>query len=294
MDLLSLRLFLRIADTGGVSSAARDLSLSPASASARLARLEEAVGFRLFARTTRAVTLTTDGRAFLPYAQQALETLDTGLGTVRGDGSRVRGLLRMAMPGSFGRMHIVPLLGEFRARYPQVVLDLRLSDEVVNVVEGAFDLVIRNAPLADSALVARKLADDRRLLVAAPAYLERHGTPATPADLAEHACVSLAGNERWLFASGEVVTLAEALAVNDGEAMRMLLEQGAGIGIKSLWNAKQSLRAGTLVEVLPDEPLVTDSAIWALHPSGRVVAPKVRAMIDFLVASFQPAPPWEV
>lgn len=293
MDVLSLRLFLRIAERGTLSAAARDLSLSPATASARLVRLEETVGFRLFSRTTRAVSLTTDGAAFLPFAEQALENLDTGLGAVRGDGTQVRGVLRMTMPGSFGRMHIVPLLADFQARYAEVQLDLRLSDEVLDVVEGGYDLIIRNAALADSSLVARKLADDRRLLVASSDYIERHGAPAAPDELAAHRCVQLSGKERWKFADGQSVSPSRPVIVNDGEAMRMLLESGMGIGIKSVWNANDSIRSGALVEVLPGFPLASESSIWALYPGGRLVAPKVRAMIDFLVEHFSPVPPWE-
>ena len=177
MDILSLRLFLRNAELGGVSAAARDLSLSPASASARLVKLEETLGFRLFNRTTRAVSLTTDGETFFPYAQQIIETLETGFNAVRGESSQAQGLLRVAMPGSFGRMYIIPALAAFQARYPLVSLDLRLSDEVLDVVEGAYDLIIRNARLADSSLIVRKLADDRRILVASPTYLTQHGVP---------------------------------------------------------------------------------------------------------------------
>ena len=169
MDILSLRLFIRIAELGGVTAAAHDLSLSPASASARLVKLEEILGFRLFNRTTRAVSLTTDGELFLPYAQQTVETLETGRNAVRGKSSIPQGLLRMAMPGSFGRMYVIPLLAKFQSRYPLVKLDLRLSDEVLDVVEGAYDLIIRNASLEDSRLILRKLASDRRLLVASPA-----------------------------------------------------------------------------------------------------------------------------
>ncbi|MEL6881765.1 MAG: LysR family transcriptional regulator, partial [Cyanobacteria bacterium J06607_10] len=191
MDILSLRLFIRIAELGGVTAAANDLSLSPASASARLVKLEEIVGFRLFNRTTRAVSLTTDGELFLPFAQQTLETLEAGLNAVRGQEESVQGLLRMAMPGSFGRMYIIPLLVEFQERYPRVTLDLRLSDEVLDVVEGAYDLIIRNAPLADSSLIVRKLAPDRRILVASPRYLKQCGVPITPDDLAAHQCVTL-------------------------------------------------------------------------------------------------------
>lgn len=292
MDTLSLRLFLRIAELGGVSAAARDLSLSTASASARLVKLEETVGCRLFNRTTRAVSLTTDGEAFLPYAQQTIETLEAGLNAVRGQGS-AQGLLRVAMPGSFGRMYIVPILAEFQARHPLVSLDLRLSDEVLDVVEGAYDLIIRNASLVDSSLILRKLASDRRLLVASPTYLERHGVPATPAELTEHQCIILSENNRWKFENGQIISVPRSLAVNDGEAMRKLIEQGLGIGVKSVWNVSESLKSGLLVEVLPDFPLVTESSLWLLYPSRRIVAPKVHAMIDFLIEQFQPVPPWE-
>ena len=293
MDILSLRLFLRIAALGGVSAAAQDLSLSPASASARLVKLEETVGVRLFNRTTRAVSLTTDGEAFLPYAQQVIETLETGLSAVKGQGAEAEGLLRITMPGSFGRMHIIPALADFHARHPLVNLDLRLSDAVLDVVEGAYDLIIRNAPLADSSLIVRKLASDQRLLVASPAYLERHGVPSTPTDLTRHQCVILAENTRWKFENGQVINAPRSFVINDGEALRTMLEQGMGIGIKSVWNASESLKSGHLVEVLPEFPLVTETSIWLLYPSRRIIAPKVHAMIDFLLERFQPVPPWE-
>ncbi len=293
MDLLSLRLFVRIAERGGLSVAARDLNLSPASASARLARLEEGVGFRLFNRTTRAVALTTDGESFLPYAQHSIETLETGLGTLSGRGEAAQGVLRMTMPGSFGRMHVIPVLPEFHARHPRVRLDLRLSDEVLDVIEGAYDLVIRNGRLDDSGLVSRKLAADHRMLVASPDYLERHGEPTDPTALAEHRCVILADGDRWHFKNGQSVVAPRSFVVNDGEAMRQMIESGLGLGIKSAWNVNCALRAGRLVRVLPEFPLITESSIWALYPGGRIVAPKVRAMVDFLLEQFQPMPPWE-
>lgn len=293
MDTLSLRLFIRIAELGTVSSAARDLFLSPASASARLAKLEESIGFRLFNRTTRAVSLTTDGAAFLPYAQQTIETLEVGISVVSGNDAAAQGLLRLTMPGSFGRMYIIPVISEFAARYPQVNLDIRLSDEVLNIVEGAFDLIIRNAPLHDSSFIARKLASDHRLLVASPSYLEQHGSPETPQDLVKHQCVILADGNRWKFESGDIIHAPRSYVVDDGEAMRMMIETGMGIGVKSAWNINDSLRRGNLVKVLPDYPLTTESSIWVMYPSGRIVTPKVRAMIEFLLGQFSPLPPWE-
>ncbi|WP_343560759.1 LysR family transcriptional regulator [Kiloniella sp. b19] len=293
MDTLSLRLFLRVAELGSVSAAARDLSLSPASASARLSKLEDTVGFRLFNRTTRAVSPTSDGAAFIPYAQQSLETLQDGLNTIRGSAADAKGLLRITMPGSFGRMHIIPCLAEFKRRHPQITLDLRLSDEMLDVVEGAYDLIIRNAPLSDSSLIARKLATDRRLLLASPDYLERCGTPSSPEDLQNHRCVILSERYRLKFQNGAIIPLPKTFLVNDGEAMRLLIESGAGIGISSLWSAHKSLQNSKLKEILPETPLQTDSSIWALYPGNRIVSPKVRAMIDFLLERFWPVPPWE-
>ncbi|MEO1591410.1 MAG: substrate binding domain-containing protein [Cyanobacteria bacterium J06632_22] len=197
------------------------------------------------------------------------------------------------MPGSFGRMYIIPTLAEFHARYPRVSLDLRLSDTVLDVVEGAYDLIIRNAPLVDSRLIMRKLASDRRILVASPDYLKQHGVPSTPEELADHQCISLAEATKWKFENGQTVSVPHSFLINDGEALRKMLEQGMGIGIKSLWNANESLKSGVLVEVMPDFPLVTEVSLWLLYPSRRIIAPKVHAMINFLLERFQPVPPWE-
>lgn len=293
MDILSLRLFLRIAELGTVSAAARDLSLSSASASARLAKLEALAGFRLFNRTTRAVMLTADGEEFLPHAQLIIETLDTGLDALSGGGTGVKGQLRMTMPGSFGRMHIVPALSQFQARYPLVSLDLRLSDEVLNVVEGAYDLIIRIAPPEDSGLVSRKLASDQRVLAASRQYIDRHGLPATPQDLSEHKCIVLAHHNKWKFEKFGTIAVPRTFAANDAEVLREMVLQGMGISPMSVWLGSDFFQSGQLVEVLPSYQLAFDSAIWALYPGGRIVAPKVRAMIDFLLEQFSPVPAWE-
>jgi DNA-binding transcriptional LysR family regulator len=191
-------------------------------------------------------------------------------------------------------MHVIPALGDFAKRYPKVTLDLRISDEVLDVVEGAFDLIVRNTELIGSSMVVRKLAADRHVLIASPDYLDAHGTPETPAELEDHASVILHSMNRWEFTDGTVIYPKASHRLNDGEAMRLAIEAGMGIGLKSVWNAHESLRRGTLVEVLPDHPLLTKTAIWALYPAGRLVPPKVRAMIDFLVGLYTPVPPWEV
>lgn len=294
MDLLSLQLFLNIEKFHSLAEAARQMSLSPASASARLSRLEELVGFRLFNRTTRAISLTTDGAAFLPYAQQTIETLESGLSIVGGYGKQAKGILRMTIPGSFGRMHIVPILHRYQKLYPDVHLDLSLSDEVLNIVEGAFDLAIRNSKLSESSFIARKLAEDKRIIICSSDYIDKHGSPSTPKDLCKHPCINLTNNNRWKFENGELIDTPQSYVANDGEALRMMIENGMGIGMKSIWNAYKGLKTGKLVQVLEDFPLETKSSIWALYPDNRIVSPKVRSMIDFLLQEFQPIPPWEI
>ena len=295
MDTLSLQLFLLVAQKKSISAAAEELLLSSSSASARLIKLEEQVGFRLFNRSTRAVSLTSDGETFMPFAEAAITALEEGLGRIHNLDEKPQGLLRITMPGSFGRMHVVPLLGEFSRRYPEIKLELFLSDTVLDMIEGGYDLAIRNAPLPEEGnnIVARRLAIDKRILVASPDYVARRGNPRTPAELLMHQFVVLANNNKLCFQHNQVVTLDKTIVVNDGEAMRLLIENGAGIGIKSMWNAVQSLDKGKLVQVLAEHPLITQSEISLLYLKGRHVPSKVRVMIDFLVKKFQPLPPWE-
>ena len=235
----------------------------------------------------------TDGIEFLPYAQQTIETLEAGMNTVRGRESRAKGILRMAMPSSFGKMYIVPLMAKFQQRYPLIKLDLRMSDQIINMVEEAYDLVIRNAPLDDRSFIARKLAEDERILVASPEYVEQFGKPYSLEELANHKFVIFAKSNRVKFENGQQVKMQDATIVNDGEAMRMMVEYGFGIGHKSVWNVGQSIKEGKLVQVLPEFKTVTESSLWLLYPSGRMVSPKVRLMIDFLVEEFFPKAPWE-
>jgi DNA-binding transcriptional LysR family regulator len=291
IDEASLTLFLRVAKLRGVTAAARDLGVSPAAASARVMALERAVGARLFHRTTRAVSLSPDGEAFLPFAEAALEAIAGGRAATGGAGAQAVGLLRMTAPGSFARAHMMPLIPEFLARHPGVRLDLRLSDVVLDLVEGSFDLAVRDAPLADSGLIARKLAPDRRLLAAAPALAARLTSAGLDA-LAQAPCIAVARHDRWRFATGQTVRVDPVLRVDDGAAALSAAMAGVGVAVMSLWLAGDALRDGRLVPVLPDHRLADEAAIWAVHPSGRMTPLRTRAMIDFLVEAFA-LPPWE-
>ena len=297
MDIDDLSLVVRIARLGSISAAARDLGITPAAASARLAALERSLGARLLHRTTRMATLTEDGRAFLPHAEQVIDAAAAAQAALGGGQISPRGTLRIAAPASFARMHIVPGLPEFMSRYPDLRPDMRISDSVVDLVEGAFDVAVRYADLQDSSFVARRIAPDRRVLVASPDYLDRCGHPATPDDLDAHACLVVGTLDLWTFTdpNGETITkrVTPTLRINDGGAVRDAACAGLGIALMATWCADDELRAKTLVPVLSAYPLVSTQTLWVLYPSSRELAPKVRVFIDWLVERFGPEPYWD-
>jgi DNA-binding transcriptional LysR family regulator len=296
MDFQDLTLFVRIARLSSISAAARDLGVTPAAASARLAALEKGLGARLVHRTTRMATLTEDGRAFLPHAEHLLDGEATALAALASGRVAPTGVLRVAAPASFARMHIVPGLPDFLGRYPGIRPDLRISDSVVDLMEGAFDVAVRYADLSDSSFVARRLAPDRRVLVASPAYLARRGHPGTPDDLDTHACLVVGTLDLWTFRGPDGVIakrVTPALRINDGGAVRDAACAALGIALMATWCAAEELRSGALVPILNDYPLVSTQTLWTLYPSSRELAPKVRVFIDWLVARIGPEPYWD-
>lgn len=297
MEVDDLNLFLRIAQLRSISAAARDLALTPAGASARLAALEKKLGARLLHRTTRQATLTEDGLAFLPHAENVVLAAESARAALGREQATPRGTLRVAAPASFARMHIVPGLADFCGRYPDLALDMRISDSVVDLVEGAFDVAVRYAELGDSSFVARRLAPDRRVLVASPDYLDRRGRPTTADDLAGHSCLAVGTLDLWTFQGkgGERIErrITPALRINDGGAVRDAACAGLGVALMATWAAADELRSGALVPVLSDYPLVSTQTLWALYPSSRELAPKVRVFIDWLVERFGSEPYWD-
>ena len=297
MEVDDLNLFVRIAQLRNISSAARDLGITPAGASARLAALEKKLGARLLHRTTRQATLTEDGLAFLPHAEQVVAAAETARAALGREQAAPRGTLRVAAPASFARMHIVPALPDFCRQYPDLAVDVRISDSVVDLVEGAFDVGVRYAELGDSSFVARRLAPDRRLLVASADYLSRCGRPTTPDDLAEHSCLVVGTLDLWTFQGegGEQIArrIAPSLRINDGGAVRDAACAGLGIALMATWCAADELRSGALVPALPEYPLVSTQTLWALYPSSRELAPKVRLFIDWLVERYGSEPYWD-
>jgi len=259
-------------------------------------KLENSLGVKLIHRTTRKVSLTEEGQIFLPHAEEALISIQVAKAAVGVGSITPQGTLRITAPASFGRMHIIPALKEFKDLYPELKIDLRLSDGIIDLVEGGFDIAIRNAALDDSNLVARKLANDRRMLCASPDYIKEHGEPQTPEDLINHPCITLSGIDNWAFDSAEgnhKVKVSGVIRVDNGEAIRDLCASGAGITICSVWCGYKKLHSGELVQILKDYPMASNTAIWAVYPSSRLLAPKVRAFIDYFSEYFGDTPYWE-
>ncbi|WP_172581371.1 LysR family transcriptional regulator [Vibrio harveyi] len=297
MNIEHLKLFVRLASTHNISMAGQELGLSPAVASAHINKLEEGLGVRLVHRTTRKVSLTEEGQAFLPHAEEVLATVEAARGAVGVGHKAPTGTLRVTASASFGRLHLVPALKGFMAKYPELTIDFRFSDSIIDMVEGGFDVAVRLAELKDSSLVARKLAPDRRIVVASPEYLVQHGTPQSPEELVNHECVTLAGLENWVFETPEgqySMRASGSFRTDNGDAMRDACIDGLGVSINSIWSVYKQLQKGELVEILQDYPLVMNASIWAVYPSSRLIAPKVRAFIDYFAEYYGQPPYWEL
>jgi len=300
MDRLSdIALFLRVVDLGSISAAARSLDLSVAVASQRLQRLEKGLHVRLLHRTTRRLHPTPEGLALAEQGRDLVEGLEALTQDLRGSAENVTGTLRVTLPHSFGRQYISPLLPDFLNRYPRLDLDVGLTDQVVDLVGEGYDLGIRIGILEDSSLVARRLADDRRVLCATADYLDRHGTPQRPGDLADHQCLVLSSNRRrqdlWHLTDkqgkSETVQVSGRVRSNQGEMLTEAVLGGLGIAQHSVWHIHEHLSSGRLTVVLPDYRL-TETGIHAVMPQRRLVPPRVRAFVTFLEERLAEHPVW--
>lgn len=302
MDTECVRLFVLAADMLNISAAGRELGLAQAVASARLSKLEKQVGSDLLHRSTRKVSLSLEGAEFLPFAREILAQEDAFFAAQGHDSKEIRGTLRFAAPSSFTQLFIAPILGEFLDRYPGIDLQLRLSDTQMNLIEGAFDLALRNYAIEDSSLRARKLADDKRILCASPDYIARAGLPSTPEDLSGHRLLVFRdGPPRELIPSDEKSVAffppqgsENRLTIDDGTCMKVATVAGAGISMNSYWSVHRELKAGELVRVLPDFEVQDHAAVWLVYPKSNVLTGKVRVFIDFLMEKIGKPPVWEV
>ncbi len=301
MNTNEIRLFVIAAEMLNISAAGRQLGLAPAVASARLAKLEKHLGAELLHRTTRQVSLSLEGEEFLPYAREMLAQEEAALAALGRGSAEVKGTLRFAGPSSFVQLHIMPILPMFLERYPGINLDLKLSDTKLDIIDGGYDLALRNYAAEDSSLIGRKIADDTRILCASPEYMKSHGTPREPRDLNSHQLVAFSSAAPRLLSSetgAESCTfpppgISPRVICDDGTSTRLAAINGVGICMSSLWNIHTELKEGTLVCVLPDYKVQDGSAIWLAYPKSNVLTAKVRVFIDYLLEQIGDPPIWE-
>jgi DNA-binding transcriptional LysR family regulator len=279
--------FAAVATKGSLSAAAREEGVAPAVISRRLDALEERLGVKLLLRTTRSLNLTYEGSAFLEDCQRILNDLSNAEASVSLGGVKASGHLRVSAPGGFGREHVAPLVHDFVREHPEVTVSLDLSDRVVDLLNESMDCAVRIGVLPDSSLIGVKLADNQRLVVATPTYLQRHGTPLHPQELVKHNCLNLISSgapSGWLFTiDGEPtqIRVGGNLACNDGSSILDWVLDDAGLAWRSSWEVQRHLRNGRLVTVL-DDFVAPPNAIYAVFPQRKHLPLRVRLWIDFL------------
>jgi len=288
-----MQFFVLVARLGSLAAAARAMDLTPPAATKRLAALEARLGVRLLNRTTRSVSLTSEGETYLQYAARILDDIRDMEDAVGQGRSTPKGLLRVNATLGFGRTTIAPLVSRFSARYPDVEVQMEVTDKPIDLVESGFDLAIRFGALPDKRLNARRIMSNRRFLCASPGYLERHGAPRTLADLASHRCIIHRQNDDaygiWRFQyqdHTEVVKVHGNLSSNDGDIVLGWALDGQGILIRSEWDLAKYLDSGRLRIVLPEFTLPS-ADLFVYYPSQRNQTVRARAFIDFLAEHFQ-------
>jgi LysR family transcriptional regulator, transcriptional activator for dmlA len=294
-----LGFFSTLAASGSLTAAARELGLTPAAVSKRLAQMEQRAGVPLVNRTTRRMMLTPEGEVYLEHARRILDEIDELGELLGGSKKHPQGLLRVNATLGFGRSHIGPAISRFVMQYPQVSVQLQLSVTPPPLTDDSFDVCVRFGEPPEGRVIARRLAPNRRLLCASPAYLAKRGTPATARDLAKHSCISIRQgdeaygvwrltNERGASRNTESLRVGGNLTTNDGEiAVRWALD-GHGILMRAEWDIKEYLEDGRLVLVLPDYA-TPEADIYAVYAQRHQLSTRIRAFVDFLAVDLRNA-----
>ena len=300
MDTESVRLFVLAAEKLNISAAGQELGMAPAVASNRLAKLEHTLGADLLHRSTRKVSLSIEGAEFLPYAKEMLAQESAGRMALGHGSATVTGTLRFTAPSTFAQLYIVPIIPEFIERHPGINLELQLSDTQYDLIEGSFDLALRNSDIKDSSLMGRKLANDRRILCASPAYLQKNDIISNPDDLDKHQLISFKGMTTRLLMgptgnAGQFPPnkAKRRLILDDGLSQKIVTLAGVGISLNSIWSVHTEIKEGSLIQILPQYEVDDKSALWLLYPKSNVLTAKVRIFIDFLLEKIGKSPVWE-
>jgi len=291
-----LDIFARVARTGNMSQAGREMNLSPAVVSKRISLLEERLGARLFQRTTRQLTLTETGEGYFKRVVDVLSLIEEAEDFVSRRNTKPRGLLKVTAPTSFSRLHLAPALPDFVSRYPEIELDFHLTDNFVDIIREGFDVAIRIGELEDSSLVAKKLAPESRVICASPRYLEQNGVPKSLDDLELYNCISAGAQEFWRLDGPDgshQLRLKGNIRSNSAEFVREALLSGLGIGLRSTWDVGPEIASGKLQVVLPQYRGSTSLAIYAVYPCRDYMPEKVNVFIQFLIQLYGDEPYWD-
>ncbi len=283
MIALWMQSFVAVADAGSFSIAARRLGVTQSTVSKQVAALETHLSVRLFQRTTRSLALTDEGSAFYESATRALAAIDEAQAAVGPKGD-VQGLLRVTMPLTLAESRLIAIIADFLEAHPRIQIDMSLSDHALNLVADNIDVAIRVGRLVDSGLVSRKIGLARRVIVASPAYLALAGHPIVPTDLQTHNCLLytlLATGARWGFAGGQSVSVSGNFKTDSPNALRIAALNGVGIAVNARWLFERDIQSGALEVLMPDHPPET-MPIQAVLPSGRHIAARTRAFVDFV------------
>lgn len=303
MDTAVLEIFIEVVRRGSFAEVARDRRADPSSISRSIASLERDLGVRLLQRTTRQVVPTEAGIAYFERVEPIVEELSHAREIATDVGERPKGTLRISAPVSFAELNLVDLLPELSARYPDLSLDLVLTDATPDMLSEHIDVSLRMGPLSDSTLIAHRLTSMNARVCAGPNYIDRHGRPQKPADLKEHNCMLLAMpgfGPHWQFrktdGTVEEVTVTGNCSTSNAIALKKFTMAGMGITVQARWTAGRELREGTLVDLFPDYEVTAsffDNAIWVLYPTRTYLPLKVRFFVDFLKEKFRDGAPWD-
>lgn len=288
IDLDDMRLFVRAVTDGSLSAAGRELGLSPAVASKRLGRLEQALGVRLLQRSSRRLSLTSEGACYYERCVSILADLDEANAMVSRGQMEVRGALHVSTSLDLGRQYIGPLAAQFGQLHPEMRMRISTSDAMLDLFEHGVDVAVRSGAMADSRLISRRLALNYRVLCASPAYLQRRGTPASTGELEHHACLMLHRPGRgilpWMLQTAEgpkPMRLQATITTDSGDLMRELAVAGHGIAFKSIWDIARDVEAGRLVPLLTHDA-IQEAHIYAIYPSRDFLPARIRLFVDFL------------
>jgi DNA-binding transcriptional LysR family regulator len=292
MDIQDMRIFARVAAVQNLSAVGIELGLTPGTISKRIQALEEELSARLFDRTTRSIRITEEGATFLAHVERILAEIEAACASVDDRVSRPKGKLKIAAPSALGRRYMGPALCAFLSAYSEIEVQLDLQDRPINLQEDGYDLAVRTGALSDSSVIAKRLAPDRHVIAASPAYLARRGRPLRAEDLANHSCLVLGDRSQWALrknGSETTVRVSGPLRSNNGELLCQAAVEGRGMVRASELEILRELGSGHLVRVLADYEASGNVAVWALYPSAKHMLPRMRVLLDFLTDWFRDA-----